>query len=236
MTLSTIRQSCACAIVFLGISFAISGDFKKKSVIKAIISIFVAMLFHVSAAFAFLLIILCYGIIKGKFKPLHIGIFSIIIGLSVSILSNIFLKWFYKVVAIFSSKYVSAVFLSNMGVGADGYTLPVLLGCFVSALAGWNIVRQKDNVSVQINRMLLGLNLINVIMMILISRFVFVPRLMYYIQFMYCIVLSETDKLVKKDSFNRRFMFVFTVVVVFVYWLLFYIVGNVHGTYPYVLR
>ena len=72
--------------------------------------------------------------------------------------------------------------------------------------------------------------------MVFLSGFAFIPRLMYYIQFSWCLSFAQGMKLVKNDRPNSIIATVALLVVVFVFWKFFFILGNVHGTYPYMFR
>ena len=86
------------------------------------------------------------------------------------------------------------------------------------------------------NRALFSLNMLYIFAMMFLSSFAFIPRLMYYIQFLWCLSFAQGMKIVKDDRLNFAIATVALLVVVFVFWEFFFILGNVHGTYPYTFR
>lgn len=72
--------------------------------------------------------------------------------------------------------------------------------------------------------------------MLFLSSFAFIPRLMYYIQFLWCVSFAQGTKLVKEDSLNTCIATILLLTIAFSFWIFFFVIGNVHGTYPYAFK
>lgn len=236
VTLSTVRQSCACAISFYALTLAIKNKFDKRKMLMTIGLILFAMTFHATAFFSFLILVIIYGVVMEKLKPIHICIGSLVLCIILKYNSNFFLKIVFSLVSIINSKYANQTSIAITGWGASGYTLLVLTGVLLILLLYRLIIVKDDNYWRQVNIAFLCLNVIYVCAMSFISNFVFIPRTMYYIQIFWNIPFAQSSGIVKNDRFNKLLMFMLTLGTLMFYWIYYYYIGGVHGTFPYVLR
>lgn len=61
-------------------------------------------------------------------------------------------------------------------------------------------------------------------------------RYMYYVQFLWCVSFAQGTKLVKEDRLNICIATILLLAIAFSFWTFFFVIGNVHGTYPYTFR
>lgn len=120
-TLTTVRQSLALSICFYGISIAVSKRFTLQAIKKSIIWSIVAMLFHKTAIFSVVLLLIMKLVtdrkmdIKKYFFPFTIS--SFIICLAFKTINPLVMKLF----ALLNPKYVADFYKQADGIGASGY-------------------------------------------------------------------------------------------------------------------
>lgn len=236
ITLSTVRQSCALAITFFAFSYLLKNQFRKDSVIKATLFIICACFFHRTAVFELALVLGAYLIYKNK---LNIKKFVLASGagcLAAKLFATRFLSIVGSLIGLITSKYISDFFLNTSRTGASGYTAVILLSCIVAVLQYAYTKKEKKDYWKGINKALFGFNMLYMFAMFFLSNFAFIPRLMYYIQFSWCISFAQGERLVKGDRLNRTIATSLLLAVVVAFWSFFFIFGNVHETYPYVFR
>lgn len=236
MTLSTVRQSIACAISFYAISVLLTERFTRKSWIKAGVFTIIAFLFHATAVVSIVIMLLCFAIVKKRTKPLYVGLIAFALAVGVRLGSQYFIRFILLIVSLFSVKYSSWAFTSFGGVGASGYLSVILVGCVVT-LINWLLTKyEKEGNWNFINSALLTLNIIYVLAMLFDSNITFVPRMLYYFQMLWCLPLAQTGRLFKKNKTSQTLSMSLIIAFAMFYWVYFYAIAGVHGTYPYILR
>lgn len=236
ITLSTVRQSCALAISFFAFSYLLRKKFSRDAIVKFIICIILACTFHRTAIFEFAIVFIAYLALKNKFS---VAKFTVVVGigcLTARLFATLFLSIVGNLIGLITAKYTDDFFLSINTVGTSGYTSVILISIVVSILQFAYIKNEKKDYWNGVNRALFSLNMLFIFAMIFLSGFAFIPRLMYYIQFLWCLSFSQGMKLVKDDRANSILATVVLLLVVVGFWEFFFIHGNVHGTYPYVFR
>ena len=236
ITLSTVRQSCALAISFFSFSYLLRKQFSRDAIIKAIICIIIACTFHRTAVFEFGIVRIAYLAFKNKF---NVTKFTVVVGIG-CLVARLFATRFLAIVGsligLITAKYTNEFFLSINTTGASGYVSIIMLSVVVAILQFVYMKKEKRDYWKGVNRALFGLNMLYIFAMMFLSSFVFIPRLMYYIQFSWCLSFAQGMKLVKNDRLNSTIATLVLLAVVFVFWEFFFIHGNVHGTYPYAFR
>lgn len=236
MTLSTVRQCIAIAICFCAVSFVIANQFKKRAFIKAVILIGIATTFHSTALITVLLILVSYLLYFNKISQYQVVLIGVFLGIIIRIGANYFISIVSKIASLFSIKYANWKFLSVEGAGARGYLTVILLSVIV-CIFNWIIIQKVNDFHWKaLYRILFSLNIIYLFGMMFISNITFVPRMLYYIQVMWCLPLGDVNVLFKKDRTNQVLGFFMVVFLVFMYWLYFFCISNVHGTFPYLKR
>ena len=236
ITLSTVRQSCALAISFFAFSYLLRRQFSRDAIIKAIICIIVACTFHRTAVFEFAIVLIAYLAFRNK---LSVAKFTAVAGigcLGAKLFATRFLSIVSNVIGLITAKYTNEVFLSTNTTGASGYMSVIMISIVVAMLQFAYMKNEKKKYWKGVNRALFSLNMLYIFAMMFLSSFAFIPRLMYYIQFLWCLSFAQGMKIVKDDRLNFAIATVALLVVVFVFWEFFFILGNVHGTYPYAFR
>ena len=131
MTLSTVRQSCACAISFLAVTLALKFNFKRDKMMYPVGLIVLAMTFHATAVFSAILLLICWLVCTNKIRFLNIGLISILGCILFRFASNYFLGLVLRMTQLLKIKYSTDSMLNANSVGAAGWTKVILLGLFV---------------------------------------------------------------------------------------------------------
>lgn len=232
MTLSTVRQCIALSIVLFGLSTYISSQFSKKGLIIASIWILLAYTFHSTAIFAFLLLMLAYLLSKKNINSYLFALMAVIGAVIMRLFTSKFIVMIGRIASLFSSKYANWKYTSASGAGASGYLTLICVGLFV-LLISYKLSQKQDTKISITNKIFFNFNIIYFFMMLICSSITFVPRMMYYFQIFWCFPLSKVTLIFNNTKSNRRLGLFLTIMVIFVFWLYFYIISNVHGTYPY---
>ena len=236
ITLSTVRQSCALAISFFALSYLLKKQFSKDAIIKSIICVMVACTFHRTAIFEFAIILIAYLAFKNKFSVAKFIIATWGGCLIARFFAIKFLSIVGGLIGLVTSKYTNEFFLSTNTTGASGYRSLIMLSVVVTILQFAYMKRDKGDYWKGFNKVLFDLNMLYVFVMLFLSCFAFIPRLMYYIQFLWCISFAQGTKLVKEDLLNTCIATILLLAIAFSFWIFFFVIGNVHGTYPYAFR
>lgn len=232
MTLSTVRQCIALSIVFFGLSTYISSQFSRKGLIIASLCILLAYTFHSTAIFAILLLMLSYLLSKKNVNSYLFALMAVFGSVIVRLFVYEFIALIGRLASLFSSKYANWEYTSASGGGASGYLTLICVGLFV-LLISYKLSKKQDRKTSIVNKIFFNFNIIYFFMMLICSSITFVPRMMYYFQIFWCLPLSNVTLLFNNTKTNRRMGVSLTIIVIFVFWLYFYIISNVHGTYPY---
>lgn len=236
ITLSTVRQSCALAISFFALSYLFEKQFSKDAIIKSIICVMVACAFHRTAVFEFAIILIAYLALKNKLSVAKFTVAACVGCLVARLFATRFLTIVSGVIGLVTSKYTNEFFLSTNTTGASGYRSIIILAAVVTILQFAYMKREKKDYWKGINKALFSLNVLYIFAMLFLSSFAFIPRLMYYIQFLWCISFAQGTKLVKEDSLNTCIATILLLTIAFSFWIFFFVIGNVHGTYPYAFK
>lgn len=236
ITLSTVRQSCALAISFYAFAYLLRMQFRKDSIIKSMMYIMVASTFHTTAIFELGIIFFSYCIFKNKITVIKFTLIAFIGCLFAKLFASRFLSIAGNLIGLITSKYTDEFFLNTSAAGASGYISIIMMSVIVVILQLLYIKNERHEYSKKIDRIFLGLNLLYVFAMIFLSNFAFIPRIMYYIQFSWCVSFAQCVKIVKNNRFNSTAVIIILFLVTFIFWEFFFILGNVHETYPYIVR
>ena len=236
ITLSTVRQSCALSISFFAFSYLLRKHFDKGSIIKSTICIMLACTFHRTVIFEFAIVLIAHLAFKNKFSVAKFTVAVCIGCLTVRFFATSFLAIVGSLIGLITTKYTNKFFLRVNTTGASGYSSVIVLSVIVAILQLAYMKKEKKDSWKGVNRTLFVLNILYVFAMMFLSNFAFIPRLMYYIQFSWCLSFSQGTKIVKRDQSNATIATVVLLAVAFAFWNFFFIIGNVHGTYPYVFR
>lgn len=236
ITLSTVRQSCALAISFFALSYLFEKQFSKDAIIKSIICVMVACTFHRTAVFEFAIILIAYLSLKNKFSVAKFTVAACVGCLVARLFATRFLAIVSGLIGLVTSKYTNEFFLSTNTTGASGYRSITVLAAVVTILQFAYMKREKKDYWKGINKALFSLNMLYIFAMLFLSSFAFIPRLMYYVQFLWCVSFAQGTKLVKEDRLNICIATILLLAIAFSFWTFFFVIGNVHGTYPYTFR
>jgi hypothetical protein len=236
ITLSTVRQSCALAISFFALSYLFEKQFSKDAIIKSIICVMVACTFHRTAVFEFAIILIAYLSLKNKFSVAKFTVAACVGCLVARLFATRFLAIVSGLIGLVTSKYTNEFFLSTNTTGASGYRSIIVLAAVVTILQFAYMKREKKDYWKGINKALFSLNMLYIFAMLFLSSFAFIPRLMYYVQFLWCVSFAQGTKLVKEDRLNICIATILLLAIAFSFWTFFFVIGNVHGTYPYTFR
>lgn len=234
MTLSTLRQCCACAISFYAIAYAIRYNFQKDAVVRAGIYIVLAMTFHKTALFSAVIFVIFGLIHMDKINPVSFGMLVVLCCAAFRIFSNQFIFIITRIARLISTKYTIG-FLSDSG-GASGYTSIIMVSAFTLVIQCLLLRGNRKGCWKNISKALLTINIIYISGMLFLAAFSFVPRMLYYVQMFWNISLAQCTKVVKNSLKNKALIIFFVLLFLTAYWIFFYAYGRVHGTYPYVLR
>ena len=236
ITLSTVRQSCALAISFFALSYLFEKQFSKDAIIKSIICVMVACTFHRTAVFECAIILIAYLSLKNKFSVAKFTVAACVGCLVARLFATRFLAIVSGLIGLVTSKYTNEFFLSTNTTGASGYRSIIVLAAVVTILQFAYMKREKKDYWKGINKALFSLNMLYIFAMLFLSSFAFIPRLMYYVQFLWCVSFAQGTKLVKEDRLNICIATILLLAIAFSFWTFFFVIGNVHGTYPYTFR
>lgn len=236
ITLSTVRQSCALAISFFAFSFLLKNQFRKSALIKSTIWVIVACTFHRTAIFEFVIFLIAYLSVKNKFSIAKFTIVAIIVSLLANFFATRFLAIVSEIISTVTSKYTNEFFLNTNSTGASGYKSIIIISFIVIILQLFYIKREKIDYLKRINKVILCLCILYIFAMLFLSKIAFIPRLMYYVQFLWCISFAQGTKLVKKDKLNTYIATFLLLAIAFFFWIFFFVIANVHETYPYKIR
>ena len=224
------------SISFFAFTYLLRKKFSRDAIIKFTICIIMACMFHRTAIFEFAIALIAYLIFENKFSVAKFTVVAGIGCLFARLFATRFLLIVGNLIGLITAKYTDDFFLSINAKGASGYKSVIMLSVVVSMLQFAYMKNEKKDYWKGVNRVLFSLNMLFVFAMVFLSGFAFIPRLMYYIQFSWCLSFAQGMKLVKNDRPNSIIATVALLVVVFVFWKFFFILGNVHGTYPYMFR
>lgn len=236
ITLSTVRQSCAVALSFYAIALSLKNGFNKKTIIQSIAVVVCAITFHLTAIVVVPLLVLGYLIYTKKLNVLATSMSIILFCLMVGIFLEPFMTIISSIVSAISTKYSKPFFLNSNGAGVGGYTSVILLGMIVTIIQFMLLKRTQSDNSKRINKVLFVFDVMYVVGMLFLSKIAFIPRLLYYIQIMWNISLAQVGTVVGGRKGNKIVAEVFALLIVMIYWMYFFVMGGVHGTYPYILR
>lgn len=237
MSLSTVRQSIALSIIYFATSLLIKNNFKNKSIYKALILLALALLFHFTAISACIIwIILYYLINNSKINKYQIFIIILFVTFSIRVFANSFVNLILKIALVLGSKYSTWGFTSIYGNGASGYVTLILMGIIVSAISLFLLLKKDNDETIKINKALFACNILYVFFMLLCSNITFIPRMMYYLQILWCITLAQFERIFKKTKFNNFLSKFLIILVIMLFWYYYFCISNVHGTFPYQLH
>lgn len=234
MTLSTVRQCCACAISFFAIANILHYEFQKNKVIESLFFWGVAMTFHRTSVFAIILVLIFWIICRLRINPVVFGVLSVVACIILRFGAEYFSQIVLKLTMIVNMKYSTGLYRSS--VGANGYTSVIMVAVLVCAIQFIVLKNEVSGYWKNINKAFLALNMLYIGGMLFLSTFTFMPRMLYYIQMLWNISLSQSWRIVKNTWENRTIMIALTLFILITYWVYFYIIGGVHETYPYILR
>lgn len=234
MTLSTVRQSIACAISFFAISISIRYSAKKGKMLITLLTLLIAMAFHTTAIVVFLILFVYHLIGNMKVSAFKFSLISIFGCVVIRLFLNQFLDIVGVIALVVNDKYTKEFFLNSNNVGAGGYKSIILLAVIVLTVQILLLRREKNEYWIRINGTLAALNVIYIAGMLLLTKLMFIPRMLYYIQMFWNVSLAQTEKAFPVKKQYKKIIVVMIILIVNIYWLFFYIIGRVHGTYPYV--
>lgn len=232
ITLSTVRQSCACAIAFWAISRLIKNGFNRKNIIISLIIVFIAAQFHSTAYFSILLILIIYFAHIGR-SMFAFFYSTVVICIAIKLFSASVFSILTRWMTFISIKYANDFFINSSGKGFTGYFSTILLGSIVLLIQIISFNNETNQLIKSKKRILVIFDMIFVVSMILISNFAFVPRIMYYLELSWGVSIAQINKVTRKDSKNQILSILIGIVIVMLYWYYYFCVAGVHGTFPY---
>ena len=237
LTLSTVRQSIAIAISFYCITiFMHCHKIDLRIMIKISALLLLAMSFHATTVFACLILIIIYVYQRFKLNTSLTILVTVILSAIFGFFSNTFIRLASQFAGLFSTKYENWAYTGVNRGGLSGYFTIIIVGVICLVVNIFIEKSIKDGKQIMINRCLIILNTLYVGMMLFMSHITFIPRLMYYIQIMWCIIFSQISIFFKKNKINQYGSMSLIVLILLVYWIYFYAIGGVHGTLPYTFR
>lgn len=108
--------------------------------------------------------------------------------------------------------------MSTNTTGASGYRSIIVLAAVVTILQFAYMKREKKDYWKGINKALFSLNMLYIFAMLFLSSFAFIPRLMYYVQFLWCVSFAQGTKLVKEDRLNICIATILLLAIAFSFW------------------
>lgn len=235
MSLSTVRQSCALAISFCAVCIAFRYSFSKSQMIKIVGLIFLAILFHSSAVFTFVVLLICLLFERKKIKLTTFVIGATVICLIFGVFFNEFMPVLLGIISLVNIKYTNTFFLLTDNVGASGYKSIIIMALIVLFFQ-LIINKRKVNQMKCIDNALMGFDIVYILSMLFLSKIAFTVRLLYYIQVLWPLSFGQINIIFGGKKANRIISTVILILIALTYWTYFYVIGGVHGTFPYLFR